>query len=128
MKNISDVFKRIEKHAEKAVKEKLAKGVSRLYKEIVDRTPVDSANLRKNWEINWGNGFNNVSGSYEAVIKNSIDSELYVLGNDIEIRNQTPYAYYVEYGKIGGNRFSKQAPAGMMRVSAMKFSQYLNSR
>lgn len=125
MKSISDVFRRIEKKAAKSVKSRLAKGVSRLYKEIVDRTPVDTGNLHRNWEINWGNGYNNVSGSFPAVIKNAIDSEAYVLGTDIEIRNQTPYAYYVEYGKIGGNRFSAQAPAGMMRVSVIMFKQYL---
>lgn len=125
MKNIKEVFKRIEKQAEDAVKKKLSKAVSRLYKEIVDRTPVDSGNLHRNWEINWGNGFNNVSGNFPDVIKNAIDSAAYRLGDTIEIRNQTSYAYYVEYGKIGGNRFSKQAPAGMVRVSVMKFKQFL---
>lgn len=119
---VEKVFLNIEKKFQKQIEEKVSKAVSKLYGEIVDRTPVDTGNLRKHWEINVGNGYINPGVNFDAKgqIKISLKQD-----QEIIIRNQTNYAYFIEYGKIGGNKYSAQAPSGMMRVSAKNFRNYL---
>ena len=130
MSNIKEVWEKAQAMAEEYVKSSFTQAVARTYKEIVDKTPIDSTDTQQNWEINYGYGFQKPRGDYEGKLQTIIDKDKYKLGTTIIIRNQTPYAHMLEYGgygpgpkTVGG--FSKQAPKGMMRISALKFKQYL---
>ena len=79
--------------------------------------------LRSAWEINYGQGFQQVSNgrNFSSKLVAMANKKAYKLGSDIIIRNQTPYAYRVEYGWS-----TRQAPQGMLRVSAMKFPSFVD--
>lgn len=120
---VEQAFINIEKKFEKQAEEKVSKAVSMLYNEIVDRTPVDTGNLRKNWEIDLGFGYINPGTSFDAKGKIKVSLKQ---NTEITIRNRTSYAYFIEYGKIGkAGKYSPQAPQGMMRVSAKQFRNYI---
>lgn len=130
MSNIDDVWGKAEAMANDYISSAFTQAVSKTFKEIVDRTPVDKFDTQEAWEIDYGFGFNKPRGSFVGKINSIISADKYILGTTVTIRNQTPYAHMLEYGgyapgpKIVGG-FSKQAPAGMMRISALNFKQYL---
>lgn len=130
MSNIKDVWANAEAMANEYIKSSFTQAVARTFKEIVDRTPVDKWVAAPNWEIDYGFGFDKPRADFAGKQQNIINKDKYILGTTVTIRNQTPYAHMLEYGgyapgpkTVGG--FSKQAPAGMMRISALKFKQYL---
>lgn len=80
-----------------------------LFANIVKRTPVGNPNL---WNPPyWPRGY--VPGT----LKDSWVIE--IKGNQVDIYNTQPYAERVETG------WSKQAPAGMMRISLLEWSKIL---
>ena len=111
-------------------------GVIILFKEIVDRTPVGRpelwkfkpradykpGDLRKAWEIDFGNGFKKPVATFTGKNQSIVDANSYTLGNPIIIRNLTEYAEIIEFGN-----HSRQAPEGMVRVSLLKFNQFLKT-
>lgn len=119
------------------LKDTVIEAASQVYKETVDRTPIgrpelwsnpsvpenyEPGDLRNAWEINWGIGFINATASFSGKLASIEGAANYKLGNDIYIRNQTPYAHAVEYG------WSKiQAPRGMMRISVRQYHSFLNT-
>lgn len=91
-----------------------------LFGRIVDRTPVDTGNLRGSWSC----------GTSPA----PMDADFSVkAGQRFHIVNYMPYAPVVEFGLYpnppkGGtgktaNGFSTQAPQGMVRVTVAEFPQ-----
>ena len=72
--------------------------VGETFEQIQRRTPVDTGNARSGWTIE------RLEGNGETVWK---------------ITNSVGYAVYLEYG------WSKQAPAGMLRVSLLELEQRL---
>ena len=113
----------------------ITRAASQVYKEVVDRTPVgrpelwqsappagyEPGDLRKAWEINWGNGFIHATATYSGKLGAVSGAGFYMLGDDIVIRNQLDYAYAVEYGWS-----KKQAPRGMMRISIKLYQSFLD--
>ncbi len=73
------------------------KEVGKTYRVIVDRTPVDTGMARSGWRLE-------VASDNPLVMR---------------IVNAVPYSLYLEYG------WSKQAPAGMLRVSILEFADRL---
>lgn len=93
---------------------------------VVLRTPVDTGRARANWVTTYGNP--------SPVIRNTVDrsGEGTILrgrgtigratpGADIYIMNNLPYAERLEYG------WSKQAPAGMVRITVAEFQTLVNA-
>lgn len=85
---------------------------------IILKTPVDKGQLHWNWFV--GNGYiNNATSEHTgddkggASTRNALEiSSTRVNGQTIFITNSLPYAYRIEY-----EGYSKQAPAGMVRVT-----------
>ena len=72
--------------------------VGETFEQVQRRTPVDTGNARSGWTIE------RLEGNGETVWR---------------IANSVGYAVYLEYG------WSKQAPAGMLRVSLLELEQRL---
>ena len=107
----SDV-KRFNEKAEKA-----AEGIFRgtalsLFSKVIARTPVDTGRARMNWMA----GLNHPgAGRFTRVVATA------KLGDSIFLTNNLPYIEALEYGS------SKQAPAGMVRVTASEFKQVVRA-
>lgn len=69
----------------------------KLYTAVVNRTPVDTGHARSGW-------------AFEVVSEEPLH---------LRIVNRVPYIVYLEYG------WSKQAPAGMLRVGMLEFGDRL---
>jgi hypothetical protein len=95
--------------------------------QLIQMSPVDTGRFRNNWYLSIGYSPNvatntgaDKSGSAALTrIANGLGSAK--LGDLIWITNNLPYATRLEYG------YSKQAPAGMVRISAARFQQYLSA-
>lgn len=117
----------------KAMEKSTKDSIFSVFKEVVQRTPIDSGYLQGNWRMRRGspsgrslppkvrgvkyNREGSVLANGRKVINNwRFDKE------ELHIANDTDYAGVVEY--VSG--FSKYAPAGMLRVSLAKFDAKLS--
>lgn len=109
-----------------------------LYDRITKRTPVDTGLLRSNWQI----GVGAAPGGRLPIRSNYLQEEQSKLqqvsaSTDVYIVNNLAYALVVEYGGYpnppkGGdgktlNGFSRQAPAGMLRISLIETQGNIDS-
>jgi hypothetical protein len=130
-KQVADATVKLVSNSEKRVK----KSIRRTCVDIVMQTPVDKGMLINNWYASNKqipvrrtkqldpSGAKSISRIDKAV-------ERYKLGQTFYLVNNLPYANVVEYGKYPNppqnptgktvNGFSKQAPAGMVRINAQK--------
>ena len=118
----SDIAKFINK-ANKANDTFVRKLVLEIYSRVVLRSPVDSGRFRANWQV--GNGSidytvtNNtdVSGA-SAISKAALElSSMNINGQTIFVSNSLSYSQRLEF-----DGWSKQAPAGMIRVTLAELS------
>ena len=94
-----------------------------LLKRVVLKSPVDTGRFRNNWMI--GNGSVDMSTSIEtdksgtgSILRGASEvNSINVNGQIIYISNSLPYAKKLEFGS------SKQAPAGMVRVTLAEIHQ-----
>lgn len=119
------VMKNIHKLSEKAVNKVVAVAATKLFTEIVTKTPIDSGKARRDWQIDYGNGYRSPG------LKLKIDINSYKIGTDIHIKNDNPYMQKLEYGGYGQGPkttggFSTQAPQGMVRISLKMFNRFIN--
>lgn len=99
----------------------LAMGTSLIYK-----SPVDTGRFRGNWM--WGlsvpntrtDGPNDKSGGL-ALDRMISGAKNMALGQQVFITNSLPYAQRLEYG------WSKQAPAGMVRLTVREYRHFLKT-
>ena len=90
-----------------------------LVTKIVNKTPVDTSRLQKNWNVQL-NGLDKAVYGVEigdpiSRAKKVID-QFTLRDKAIGISNNLPYAYDIEYGKS-----KVKAPQGMLRVSLQEF-------
>lgn len=101
---------------------------------IVLKTPVDTGRARANWFTSVGSPSGNVTTSTDPSGSSAISSGLSAIsqatGNVLWITNNLPYIYRLEFGTynngpktVGG--FSRQAPAGMVRVTINDIARQL---
>lgn len=118
--------------------EKLSRQVSiKLFSAVILATPVDTGRLRMNWQAAGDSpASGNVSGTDTSgglAIRNTIN----FVNNDpnwkvFTLANNLPYAQKIEYGGYPGNGpntiggYSKQAPAGMVRINVSRFQRLIN--
>lgn len=97
-----------------------------LAQQLIQMSPVDTGRFRNNWYLSvgyspvsttnvgldpgGGGAVNRIAGGLGAI----------KAGDQIWITNNLPYATVLEYGS------SKQAPSGMVRVSAARFQDFLS--
>lgn len=94
---------------------------------VIQKSPVDTGRFRANWAV--GNGFvnNATSQAVDAtgggtIVKNALEiNSIKINGQIIYITNSLPYAQRLEY-----EGWSKQAPAGMVRVSIAELPSIAN--
>lgn len=113
----ANIKKRVERAKEKT-QIYLQKFVVELDERIIQKTPVDTGNLRWNWFVGIGNlnyttDENGGDASGAIARNNSVINSTKFSGQTIYITNSLPYAYRVEYE--GWSKY--KAPAGMMRIS-----------
>lgn len=110
----------------------VGKVVLDLYSRLVQRSPVDTGRFRQSWRvdgpgINWNAaaitadpfGQHTPAQQSAAALINAVARLKITAGGVITISNPLPYGQRLEYG------WSKQAPAGMVRVTLAEFEQVL---
>ena len=108
-----------------------------MYTRVKQKSPVDTGRFRTNWNVSQG-AVN--TATTESTDQTRADTEIakvwtLPIGGVMYMANSLPYARVLEYGgypnppknptgkTVGG--FSKQAPQGMVRLTAIEFSQYV---
>ena len=96
------------------------KVVMEMVKRVVLRTPVDTGRARANWQTTIGapaaTTLDAQDKSGGAAIGRGVEvAGRFPMGATVWISNALPYAPRLEYG------WSKQAPAGMVRVTVAEF-------
>lgn len=91
---------------------------------VMRRSPVDTGRFRGNWMTALGTINTSTSGVADKSGGQALAQGASVLasfkpGQTIYMTNSLPYARRLEYG------WSKQAPQGMVRLSVVEFSQFL---
>lgn len=92
-----------------------------MFSRVILRTPVDTGRLRGNWQASVGE---QAEGELERLDPQGSEAQAeaarVVLGAETDkalyLTNNLPYARRIEY-----EGWSKQAPAGMVRVTAAEF-------
>lgn len=91
---------------------------------IILKTPVDTGRARANWFTSIGSPSVSVTASTDPSGSSSISSALGAIskatGNVLWITNNLPYIYRLEF-----EGWSKQAPAGMVRVTINDIARQL---
>ena len=96
------------------------KVVMEIVTRVVQRTPVDTGRARANWQTTFGAPGVAVLDQADKTGAGAIGRGVNVagrfpMGATVWISNALPYAAKLEYG------WSKQAPAGMVRVTVAEF-------
>ena len=105
---------------------------------IDQKTPVDTGRLRANWQCGIGSYSTGTTFSTTGTLTEKTSSAMssWRLGDTVYLTNSLPYAHIVEfglYGKPPGSAngpktvagYSRQAPGGMVRLTAQKFPDYV---
>ena len=119
--------------------EEVARGTAlKLFSAIIVSSPVDEGTFRNNWFVSGANPSGEVdptdtAGSDQGAISRATkDIKKLIVWENITFTNNLPYANVIEFGGFRGNGpntaggFSKQAPAGVVRVNAVRFQQLIN--
>jgi hypothetical protein len=118
----------------KANMEKQVRGVTlALFKSIIIGTPVDTGRARGNWQTSIGQPITGTVTRLDPSGSAAVDeakANIGPLGGITWLSNNLPYIGTLEYGgypdgpnTIGG--FSKQAPAGMVRINVARIESLL---
>lgn len=119
--------------------QKVVRAVSiKLFSAVILGTPVDTGRLRMNWQASGATPASGEVGGTDPSGRNAINDVTRYVGNSAEwkeftLTNNLPYARTVEFGEYRGGSpnttpdgFSRQAPAGMVRVNVARFQRLIN--
>jgi len=125
------------------VNQEIRRELRRTCKKIIKQTPVDTGRLKNNWYASNRRVGVRTTKATDPSGKNSlarVDKALSRLkvGQRFHFFNNLPYARVVEFGLYPNppknptgktvNGFSKQAPAGMLRINADGFALAMNKK
>ena len=108
-----------------------------VFKAVNYGAPVDTGRLRANMNVSYGAPDTKVTESTNAARADKEIEKVMTLpvGGVVYITNALPYAAMVEYGGYPNppksptgktkDGFSIQAPQGMFRIAAMRYSEYV---
>ena len=117
-------FQNINNLTTKKMETLIKKSVFDLTSAIIANTPVDTGRARANWQVSFNtpkedkldtldkSGNATISKANDKILNNKVPTTYY-------ITNNLPYIMRLEYG------WSKQSPAGMVRINLLKFNQIL---
>lgn len=96
-----------------------------VFTSVIKKSPVDTGRFKANWLAS--------ANTYKLIILDTTDKSGITTinaasavalsakaGGIVYLVNNLPYAQRLEYG------YSKQAPAGMVRITIMEYQQYIN--
>lgn len=90
---------------------------------LVMKSPVDTGRFRGNWQVQYSltpRTLELVDRTGAATLASAqMDLSAFSIGRMLYLVNHLPYAVPLEYGH------SKQAPAGMVRITVTEFDQFL---
>lgn len=94
---------------------------------VVLRSPVDTGRFRANWATSFGAPSYRVTADVDptgqgAILRGRSTINRAYGDYDIFITNSLPYAQRLEYG------YSKQAPAGMVRITVAEWQALVDAR
>jgi hypothetical protein len=104
---------------------------------VVKGAPVDTGRLRANMNVSYGAPDVTVTESANAArgLQEAMKALTLPVGGVTYITNALPYAAVIEYGQYPNppknptgktaNGYSIQAPQGMFRLAAMRYSEYV---
>jgi len=111
---------------------------NKLFKEVIEISPVDTGRFRANWFITTGSPSNKTTNSTAEKGDAYVDSEFPkkpLKVKKIFLTNNLPYAETLEYGlypnppkvrtKKTAGGYSTQAPTGMVRHNSKKFGRWI---
>lgn len=94
-----------------------------VFKAVIYRSPVDTGRFKGNWNVSYGSPDYTTGTRRDSTPIGSGSAPLKALslpvGGVTYLSNGLPYATRLEYG------YSKQAPAGMVRLAAAEFSRFV---
>ncbi len=93
----------------------------KLFESVVNLSPVDTGRFRGNWFPSHGAILKQVNESAKANDSTNRLDKVYTfpVGGVVYLANSLPYAVRLEHG------WSKQAPTGMVRKSAVQFKRFV---
>ena len=97
-----------------------------LFRKVIVKSPVDTGRFKGNWQVAIGSipagtlSINDKSGT-ATIAKVTAEALNMKAGDVIYLVNNLPYARALEYGH------SKQAPAGMVRITIEEFNAAVNT-
>lgn len=110
--------------------------VIKFFGQIVQASPVDTGRFRANWFVTTSRpstrlepdsekSENQVTQRIERKVNGSVDQRVFWLTNNL------PYSEVIEFGGYGDGPktrggFSRQAPKGVVRITAKRFSRIFN--
>lgn len=114
-------IKRIIDNREGVTREIFAASAIQIAEKLITRTPVDTGRARGNWNASIDRADSSTGQRSEgaALSKATATTAELELGDTFHLTNGLPYIYRLEYG------WSKQAPAGMVRISVDEFNAAL---
>jgi len=118
--------------------EEAMRGVSiKLFSAIIKSSPVDEGRFRANWFPSGATPAKDVTTNVDKTGSNAISNMTTSVQGQADwsafsLTNNLPYSEVIEFGgyndgpnTTGG--FSKQAPAGVLRVNVLRFNQLLDA-
>lgn len=115
-------------YATKSVEQVIRKSCIDLYRKVVERTPVDAGRAKGNWMISTTDSnhtMDDKDGFSLNEIKSIIEGEIRDFSFDIH-DDQVIIYNNLEYIPMLENGTSRQAPAGMVSVSLVEFTNHFN--
>lgn len=88
---------------------------------MIERSPVDTGRFKSNWQAGVG-AINRATGDApgsDAKGRTALAIATWKPGQTIYLTNNLPYANRLENG------YSKQSPAGMVRLTVQEYGEYL---
>ena len=119
--------------------EKAMRGTTiKLWGAIIESSPVDQGRFRANWFPSDGSLSTKVTDNVDKSGAQTVSAATnYVMSaakwDEFSLTNNLPYSEVIEFGGYAGDGpntvggFSKQAPAGVVRVNVLRFNRLLEA-
>ena len=124
MGDFSLAFQNISTKSIKATENVIKKTVFDFTSSIISDTPVDTSRAKNNWFVTFDTPSDNTIDTLDNSGNTAINkANSKIMNNKVPmvywINNNLPYIMRLEYG------WSKQSPAGMVRLNIQRFNQFL---
>lgn len=124
MGDFSLAFKQINDKTDKQLNRIIKKTVFDLTSSIISDTPVDTSRAKNNWFVTFDTPSDNTIDTLDNSGNTAINkANTKIMNNKVPmvywINNNLPYIMRLEYG------WSKQSPAGMVRLNIQRFNKFL---